>query len=146
MTPQKLLKTSFTGPGLVMPSLEQGGLFKNCDLSKVQPLNVPLLEMDAGSLNYWITKFVQEVAKPSKESTVAQKAQHKYKSHNTNTKTHDTNTKLITQKQKTHNTNTNLTTQIQISQHKCKSHNTNTNLTTLTKADNDLFGYVRQLS
>ena len=29
--------------------------------------DVPLAEIDALSLNYWMTKFVQEVARPSKE-------------------------------------------------------------------------------
>ena len=48
-------------------TLEPGGLFKNYDLHKVQSLEFPLLEMDALSLNYWLAKFIQEVAKPSKE-------------------------------------------------------------------------------
>ena len=39
------------------------GLFKNYNIEKVQPLNTPLLHMDATSLNYWLTKFLQEVAK-----------------------------------------------------------------------------------
>ena len=47
--------------------MEPGGLFKNYDLHKVQSLEFPLLEMDALSLNYWLAKFIQEVAKPSKE-------------------------------------------------------------------------------
>ena len=46
--------------------LEPGGLFKECDLHKVQSLEIPLLQRDALSVNYWLTKFVQEVAKPSK--------------------------------------------------------------------------------
>jgi len=57
--------------------------------------------------------------------TVAQKAQHKYKFHNTNTSFHNTNTNSTTQIQV-------VTTKIQISQlkykpsqHKCKFHNTN---------------------
>ncbi|XP_068723066.1 uncharacterized protein [Montipora capricornis] len=48
-------------------TLEPGGLFKEYNLHKVQSLEIPLLQMDALSVNYWLTKFVQEVAKPSKE-------------------------------------------------------------------------------
>ena len=51
-------------------TLEPGGLFKNYDLHKVQSLEFPLLEMDALSLNYWLAKFIQEVAKPSKETGI----------------------------------------------------------------------------
>ena len=47
--------------------MEPGGLFKEYDLHKVQSLEIPLLQMDALSVNYWLTKFVEEVAKPSKE-------------------------------------------------------------------------------
>ena len=53
-----------------MPTLEPGGLFQDYDLHKVQSLDVPLvenLEMDALSLNYWMTKFVQGEVNPSKE-------------------------------------------------------------------------------
>ena len=42
-------------------------LFKEYDLHKVQSLEIPLLQMDALSVNYWLTEFVEEVAKPSKE-------------------------------------------------------------------------------
>ena len=42
-------------------TLEPGGLFKEYDLHKVQSLEIPL------RVNYWLTKFVKEVAKPSKE-------------------------------------------------------------------------------
>ena len=55
---------------LKVPTLEPGGLFQDYDLHKVQSLDVPLvenLEMDALSLNYWMTKFVQGVVNPSKE-------------------------------------------------------------------------------
>ena len=41
--------------------MELGGLFKEYDLHKVQSLEIPL------HVNYWLTKFVEEVAKPSKE-------------------------------------------------------------------------------
>ena len=47
--------------------LEPGGLFKKYDLHKVQSLEVSLLKTDALSFNYLLTKFIQEVAKPSKE-------------------------------------------------------------------------------
>ena len=33
-----------------------------CELHKVQPLSTDLESMDACSLNYWRSKFVQEVA------------------------------------------------------------------------------------
>ena len=33
----------------------------------VESLETPLVEMSALSVNYWLTKFVQEAAKPSKE-------------------------------------------------------------------------------
>ena len=48
-------------------TLEPGGVFKEYDLHIVQSLKIPLFQMDAISVNYWLTKFVQEVAKPSKE-------------------------------------------------------------------------------
>ena len=48
-------------------TLEPGGLLKKHDLHKVQSLEIPLVQMDALSVNYWLTKIVQEVAKPSKE-------------------------------------------------------------------------------
>jgi hypothetical protein len=47
--------------------IEPGGLFKDYELYKVQPLDVHVVDMDALSANYWLTKFIQEVAKPSKE-------------------------------------------------------------------------------
>ena len=49
--------------------MEPRGLFEEYDLHKVQSLEIPLFHMDAffKSVNYWLTKFVQEVAKPSKE-------------------------------------------------------------------------------
>jgi hypothetical protein len=40
-------------------------LFKDYDIYKVQALHVSLVEMDALSLNYWMTKFIQKVVKPS---------------------------------------------------------------------------------
>ena len=47
--------------------MEPGGVFKEYDLHIVQSLEIPLFQMDAISFNYWLTKFVQEVARPSKE-------------------------------------------------------------------------------
>ena len=37
--------------------------FKEYDLHKVQSLEIPLLQMDALSVNYWLTKFVEELKK-----------------------------------------------------------------------------------
>ena len=43
--------------------LDAGGAFKDYgDLSKVQSLSTDLANMDANALNYWLSKFVQEVA------------------------------------------------------------------------------------
>ena len=39
-----------------------GGVFKEYELHKVQPLTRPITEMDALTLNYWLSKFVQEVS------------------------------------------------------------------------------------
>ena len=49
------------------PIVEVGGVFKEYELDKVQPLTRPITEMDALTLNYWLSKFVQEVAKCSKD-------------------------------------------------------------------------------
>ena len=43
------------------------------DLHKVLTLDVPLVEMDALSLNYWMTKFVQEVTRPPKPGEISSK-------------------------------------------------------------------------
>ena len=48
--------------GVKFPIVEVGGVFKEYELNKVQPLTRPITEMDALSLN-----FVQEVAKCSKD-------------------------------------------------------------------------------
>ena len=46
-----------------VPVLDAGGAFKDYgDLSKVQSLSTDLANMDANALNYWLSKFVQEVA------------------------------------------------------------------------------------
>ena len=50
-----------------MIGIELVGLFKNYDFHQVESLETPLVEMSVLSVNYWLTKFVQEVAKPSKE-------------------------------------------------------------------------------
>ena len=47
--------------------VEVGGVFKEYELDKVQPLTRPITEMDTLTLNYWLSKFVQEVAKCSKD-------------------------------------------------------------------------------
>ena len=41
---------------------EPGDVFKEYDLHKVQSLEISLFQMDAISVNYWLTKYVQEVA------------------------------------------------------------------------------------
>ena len=46
---------------------EVGGVFKEYELDKVQPLTRPITDMDALTLNYWFSKFVKEVAKCSKD-------------------------------------------------------------------------------
>ena len=50
-----------------VPIVEVVCLFKNCDYHHVESLETPLVEMSFLCVNYWLTKFVQEVAKPSKE-------------------------------------------------------------------------------
>ena len=49
------------------PIVEVGGVFKEYELDKVQPLTRPITKMDALTLNYWLSKFVQDVAKCSKD-------------------------------------------------------------------------------
>ena len=44
------------------------GIFEDCQRDKVQPVTRPIAEMDALTLNYWLSKFIQEVAKCSKIS------------------------------------------------------------------------------
>ena len=48
-----------------VPALHCGGLFKDYDLHKVTALSTDIAGMDALSLNYWLSKFVMEVAKRS---------------------------------------------------------------------------------
>ena len=44
------------------PIIEVGEVFKEYELDKVQPLTRPITEMDALTLNYLLSKLVQEVA------------------------------------------------------------------------------------
>ena len=46
-----------------VPIVEFTGLFKTYDFHLVESLDTPLVEMSVLSINYWLTKFVQEVAK-----------------------------------------------------------------------------------
>ena len=48
-----------------VPVLDCGGLFKDYDLHKVIALSADIAGMDVLSLNYWLSKFVMEVAKKS---------------------------------------------------------------------------------
>ena len=50
-----------------MPVLDPGRLFKDYDLHKVVTLSTGIEEMDALSLNYWLSKFVMQVAKKTGE-------------------------------------------------------------------------------
>ena len=50
-----------------VPVLDCGGLFKDYDLHKVTALSPNIAGMDVLSLNYWLSKFVVEVAKKSGE-------------------------------------------------------------------------------
>ena len=50
-----------------VPILDPGGLFKDYELHKVTPVSCEIEDMDAISLNYWLAKFVMEVAKDSGE-------------------------------------------------------------------------------
>ena len=50
-----------------VPIVKVTGLFKTYDFHLVESLDTPLVEMSVWSVNYWLTKFVQEVANPSKE-------------------------------------------------------------------------------
>ena len=50
----------FSGVGKNAPfskvaTLEPGGVFKEYDLHTVQSLEIPLFQMDAISVNYWLT-------------------------------------------------------------------------------------------
>ena len=45
--------------------LDPGGLFKDYELHKVNHVSCEIEDRDAISLNYWLMKFVMEVAKDS---------------------------------------------------------------------------------
>ena len=47
--------------------LDCGGVFKDHELHKVCALSADIAAMDVLSLNYWLSKFVMEVAKKSGE-------------------------------------------------------------------------------
>ena len=53
--------------GSVAPVLDPGGFFKGYDLQKVAQLSTSMEEMDAVTLNYWLSKFVMQVANKSGE-------------------------------------------------------------------------------
>ena len=53
---------------ITAPVLDPGGLFKGYDLHKVAQLSTSIEEMDAVTLNYWLSKYVMEVAKTSGQS------------------------------------------------------------------------------
>jgi hypothetical protein len=53
-----------------VPVLDCGGLFKEYDLHKVTAVSADIAGMDALSLNYWLSKFVMEVAKKSGKDTL----------------------------------------------------------------------------
>ena len=50
-----------------VPVLDCGALFKDYNLHKVTALSADIAGMDFLSLNYWLSKFVVEVAKKSGE-------------------------------------------------------------------------------
>ena len=50
-----------------VPILDPSGLYKDYELHKVTPVSCEIEDMDAIFLNYWLTKFVMEVAKGSGE-------------------------------------------------------------------------------
>ena len=50
-----------------VPVLDPGGIFKDYDLHKVVTVSTGIEEMDAFSLNYWLRKFIMEVAKKTGE-------------------------------------------------------------------------------
>ena len=52
---------------VIAPALDPGGLFKCYDLHKVAKLSTSIEEMDAVPFNYWLTKFVMELAIKSGE-------------------------------------------------------------------------------
>ena len=55
---------------VIAPVLDPGRLFKGYDLHKVTQLSTSTEEIDAVTLNYWLSKFVMEVAKKSGERDI----------------------------------------------------------------------------
>ena len=53
---------------VIAPVLDPGGLFKGYDLHKGAQLSSSIEELDAVTLNYWLSKFETEVAKKSGET------------------------------------------------------------------------------
>ena len=53
---------------VIAPVLDPGGLFKGYDLHKGAQLSTSIEKMDAVTLNYWLSRFVMEVAKKSGKS------------------------------------------------------------------------------
>ena len=47
--------------------LSRSQVYLKPTIHEVQSLDTPLVKMSVLSINYWLTKFIQEVAKPSKE-------------------------------------------------------------------------------
>ena len=58
-----------------VPVLDPGGLFRDYDLHNFASVSTGIEEMDALSLNYWLSKFVMEVAKKTGELLLTQAAQ-----------------------------------------------------------------------
>ena len=65
--PYQLLVNGNVFRTITVPVLDPGGHFKSYDLHKVATLYSGIEEMDAFSLNYWLSKFVMEVTKKSGE-------------------------------------------------------------------------------
>ena len=58
-------------PSVIAPVLDPGGLFKSYDFYKVAQLSTSIEEMDAVTLNYWLSKFAMEVAKKLGEREIS---------------------------------------------------------------------------
>lgn len=53
---------------VIAPVLDPGRLFKGYDLHKGAQLSTSIEKKDAVTLNYWLSRFVMEVAKKSGKS------------------------------------------------------------------------------
>ena len=58
---------------VIAPVLDPGGLFKGYDLQKVTQLSTSIEDIDAVTLSYWLSNFVMEVAKTSRERDIHQR-------------------------------------------------------------------------